>query len=172
MKFPTLTRTLALAALTVGLATPALACPGGRGGGPGERGARFAQKAEALGVDAATVEQIKTIRQEARASHEASREDMRAAKQSMKAAMEAGDEAGALAAARALHALKGQQMEARIQTGLRIRALLTPEQWKALHADRGGKRGKWGHRGKRGKFRKGGQGGFDGPPAGDGPADL
>ncbi len=170
MKFPTLTRTLALAALTVGLATPALACPGGRGGGgPGERGARFAQKAEALGIDAATVEKIKAIRLEAREARKASREDLRAAKESMKAAMEAGDEAGALAAARALHALKGQQMEARVQTGLRIRALLTPEQWKALHADRGGK---WGKRGKFGKRGPGGGPGFDGPPAGDGPADL
>lgn len=169
MKFPTLTRTLALAALTVGLATPALACPGGRGGdGPGDRGARFAQKAEALGIDAATVEKIKTIRLEAREAHKANREDMRAAKESMKAAMEAGDEAGALAAARALHALKGQQMEARVQTGLRIRALLTPEQWKAMHADKRGKRGKWAKRGKFGKRGKGGQG-FDGPPVGDGP---
>ena len=159
MSKKSLTRWFALAALTVGLAAPALARPP-----RGERGERFAAKAAELGVDAATIEQIKTIRKEARAGHGDDRGDMKAAHEALRAAMKAGDEKAALQAADAMNALKGEKMKDRVRAGLKVRALLTAEQWEALESMRGhGERGE----GRRGEGRRGRVRGHDGPPGDD-----
>jgi Spy/CpxP family protein refolding chaperone len=95
----------------------------------------ISRHAQELGIDAATIEQIRTLGEQ----HRAEREVIAAALQEQKRALrtllesERPDEAEAIALARKIGTLETDLSVARLSAMMRIHALLTPEQNAALH---------------------------------------
>lgn len=150
------------------------------GGGPGERGERgyrFDRMAEKLGLDAKQKVTLKTLHEQHRDEADSLRDQMKAAQEKVKAAWldKNADAAKIRAAHREVHALKGQLAEQRVEFGLAVKKVLTPEQFETfaerfLDGPGFGRHGKFGKGGKRGKYGGEGWGGQRGGPRdGSGP---
>ncbi len=156
-----LTKTLGALLLTLGLAVPgiAFACGGGPGGKMGKRGpgpgkmVRMLEKnADALGIEQATLDQIKGVLDANKAEAESLRADVKAARQALREAMQADspDKQAVLALQSEVGAAKQAAAQHRLSVMLDVKALLTPEQKAAIQEKRAERRGKRGKRGKRG----------------------
>lgn len=155
-------KTLSALLLTFGLTLPGLAFAcGGGGGGPGfkkgpapHKMVRMIEKnAEQLGIEQATLDQIRQVLEANKPEAESLRADAKAAGKALREAMKSEnpnkDQVLALSAeaGAARQALK----QFNLSVMLDIKALLTPEQQAAMRELRAERRGKWkGKRGKRG----------------------
>lgn len=157
-------KTFAAFALVFGLATPALAGPGGRGHGP-----KLHKLVEKLNLDEATAAKVKAKFEASREAGKALHAQVRAERDALHTLLEADnpDRAAIMAQVEKIGALKVSLEKQRMGTMLEVRELLTPEQrlqLKAMHQGRMGKRGKMG---KRGWKRKGPPGDDDEGPEDD-----
>lgn len=167
-------KTLSALLLTAGLSLPGLAfaCggPGGPGGGPGhgfKKGPNpqmmvrvLETKADELGIEKATIDQIKQLIEGNKAQAESLRADAKAAGKALREAMESdkASKAEVLALAAEADTARAALKQNRLSVMLDIKALLTPDQQSALRAMRAERRGKW-------KGKKGKRGGWGGPEA-------
>jgi Spy/CpxP family protein refolding chaperone len=125
---------LALSCLAASLASafPGGAPPPGFEPRPEETIARHARE---LGIDAATIEQIRTLGEQHRAEREVIAAELQKQKLALRTLLESErpNEAEAIALARRIGTLETDLSVARLSAMMRIHALLTPEQNAALH---------------------------------------
>lgn len=148
--------------LTLGLALPGMAfAKGGPHGHRGHHGPSPAKmvkvierNADQLGIDAATLDKIKTTVAAGADAAEALHADKRAAHEALRAAMQADtpDKAEVLRLVERAGLARIALDQHRTALMLDVRALLTPEQHAALKQLRAEKRGK--HGDKRGQWKK------------------
>ncbi len=100
---------------------------------------RLERRLELLELDGETREAVFDVIDDARAQRSALRPEIREARDRMREllAADAPDEEAVFAQADAIGALKVEASLARVRTLLALRALLTAEQWQALHPRRG-----------------------------------
>ena len=153
---------LALAMPAFAFAQPGPDCAfGGCGGGKSPID-RFERQADRLGLDEATLDEIRALFDASKAEAEPLREELRAAQDALHAAIAAGDHESAMAGIDEVSRFRVELHKLKISTMLQVRARLTPEQrarfdaWTAQRRDRRG--AKRGNRGHRGDWRRG-----DGP---------
>lgn len=153
--------------LIVGLALPAFAGPGGkrgkRGHGPNpmKMVKMLERHADELGIDEATLDQMKGLVEQNKSQFEALREEARAARASIKEAMDAPkpDKAAVLALVEQAGQARIEIQKLKMGVMIDLKALLTPEQIERVEAARAERRAE-----RRGK-RKGKRRGHRGPPA-------
>lgn len=150
-----------VAALALALPAPTEARPQGRGQqGPPPLAHVVERHADELGLDAATLDQVIALQEQARSDQGELRESIRSARETLRSMMESDspDEAAVIAQVESLGELQTQAHVARIRTDLQVRSLLTAEQFQALEELRPERQ----QRGQRGGFDRQGQQGSGG----------
>ncbi|MCB9687578.1 MAG: periplasmic heavy metal sensor [Alphaproteobacteria bacterium] len=113
--------------------------PPGMGGGPHQGPpdpSHMVDRAEEIGLPAATVDAMRQLVDQAEPGLEASRQECMAAHQALREAMDAGQREAAMAASSELAVAEEQARELRLGLELDLRSLLTPEQWDQLRPPR------------------------------------
>ncbi|MCA9494102.1 MAG: hypothetical protein KC621_29445 [Myxococcales bacterium] len=111
--------------------------PPGRGPHPGPPDpTHLVDRAEQVGLPAATVDAMRQLVTQAEPSLDASSEECMTARRAIREAMDAGDREAAMAASSELAVVEEQARELRLGLELDLRALLTDEQWEQLRPPR------------------------------------
>lgn len=126
---------VALAILLVGgLASVALAWPGGGPGGRGGRGMHLERMLDDADIAPETADKVRSIFEQSREAHRPMRKQIRDAQEKLHDLLDADepDAAAVIAQADAVGTLIGQAQRMRVSTLLQVRSVVTTDEWHEL----------------------------------------